>query len=90
MFTFVTAFSNPSSGKAMFDLFNVIFVIHFCAMILSFALIVFYVVYLFRTDRIAQEKKALWAVALFLGSFIAMPIFWYLYIWREAAPVAAK
>jgi len=28
---------------------------------------------------------ALWANVIFLGDMIAMPIYWYLYIWKEAA-----
>lgn len=84
MFTFATTFSDPSHWKEMFDLFHVIFILHFSAILLSFALITFYMLYLFKTERVPQDKKALWAAVLFLGSFIAMPIFWYLYVWREA------
>ncbi len=39
--------------------------------------------YLFKTDVVPQDKKALWAVVLFLGNMISMPIFWYLYIWTK-------
>jgi hypothetical protein len=62
-----------------------------------FGLLTFYMVYLFRTDRIGQDKKALWAVALFLGNLIAMPVFFVLYIWPDSpgkaeppAPAALK
>jgi hypothetical protein len=48
-------------------------------------LLVIYVVYLFKTDRVAQDKKALWAAVLLLGGLIAMPVFWYLYIWKQPA-----
>jgi hypothetical protein len=37
----------------------------------------------FRNDRVNKDMKVLWAVVLFMGSFIAMPIYWYLYIWRD-------
>jgi hypothetical protein len=37
----------------------------------------------FRNDRVDKDKKVLWAVVLFMGNMIAMPIYWYLYIWRE-------
>jgi hypothetical protein len=60
---------------------------HFLTMLLMFALTAFYVVYLFRTDRVAQDKKALWAVVLFFGNVFAFPVFWYLYIWKEPAAV---
>jgi hypothetical protein len=47
------------------------------------ALLIFYIVYLFRTDRVASDKKALWAVVLLMGHVVAMPIFWFFYIWRS-------
>ncbi len=28
--------------------------------------------------------KALWAVVLFMGGPIAMLVYWYLYLWRDA------
>jgi len=84
--TMLTSFSGKAPSKDMFDFFPVIFVAHFGMILLSFALIAFYIYYLFKTERVEKDKKALWAVILFLGSFFAMPIFWYLYIWREKMP----
>ena len=51
--------------------------------LLVVALIVFYIVHLFTTDRVRQDKKALWAVVLFLGNFFAMPVYFYLYVWQD-------
>jgi len=42
-----------------------------------------YIKNVFKNERISQDKKALWVVVLFLGGFVAMPIYWYLYIWKE-------
>ena len=61
----------------------IFFSVHLLTMLEIFILLVIYLVYLFKTDRVAQDKKALWAVVLFMGHMIAMPIFWYLYMWRE-------
>jgi hypothetical protein len=60
---------------------------HFLTMLFIFALTAFYIVYLFKTDRVPQDKKALWAVVLFFANIFAFPIFWYLYIWREPAAI---
>lgn len=60
-----------------------IFPLHLLTILEMLALEVVYIVYLFRTDRVDQDKKALWAVVLFLGNMIAMPIFWYLHIWKH-------
>jgi len=67
--------------------FMVIIPMHLFTMFLIMALTVFYMVNVFRNDRVDKDKKVLWAVVLFLGSMIAMPIYWYLYIWREQVSV---
>ena len=46
----------------------------------------FYIVFLFKTDRVPQDKKALWAAVLFLGNMLAMPVFFYLYVWPDEWP----
>lgn len=66
-----------------------IFPLHILTMLFSMALIVFYIVNVFKNDRVEKDKKVLWAVVLFMGSAIAMPIYWYLYIWKEAQPAVA-
>lgn len=72
--------------------FLLVFAAHFGTMLLMFGLTAFYIVYLFKTDRVPQDKKALWAAVLFLGNMIAMPVFFYLYIWPEqwAQPSATQ
>lgn len=68
------------------DAFEHLFALHVGTMLLIVGLLAFYVPYLFRTNRVPQEKKSLWAIVLFMGSVIAMPIFWYHYIWKRVAP----
>jgi hypothetical protein len=59
--------------------------LHFFTIFETFVLLVIYTVHLFKTDRVPQDKKALWAVVLVLGHAIAMPIYWYLYIWKDTS-----
>jgi hypothetical protein len=47
-------------------------------------LLVFYIRHVFQNDRMQEDRKMLWAVVLFLGNALAMPIYWYLYIWKDA------
>ena len=61
----------------------IIFPLHFLTMLEIIVLLVIYIGHLFRTDRVPQDKKALWAVVLLLGNMIAMPVYWCLYIWTE-------
>ena len=58
--------------------------VHLLTMVLIMTLTIFYIVNIFRNERVEKDKKALWAVVIFFGNAIAMPIYWYLYIWKEA------
>jgi hypothetical protein len=89
---FVVIFSTivfvPGSGEpGPPPLIALILPLHLFTMLAGIALIVFYIVNVFKNDRVEKDKKALWAVVLFMGSMIAMPIYWYLYIWREPLAV---
>jgi hypothetical protein len=64
-----------------------LFILQFLTILLIFGLIAFYLVHIFKTDRVSQDKKALWAVVICLGNAFAMPIYWYLYIWRDVKQV---
>ena len=67
--------------EEFFREFNALFRFQMVFMLVMLALMVFYIVHVFRTDRVPQEKKALWAAVLFLGNLFAMPVYWYFYIW---------
>ena len=68
-----------------------LFVIHMFTILLVMTLMAFYIVQVVRTDRLDQTMKILWTVLICMVAMGAMPVYWYLYIWREpanAAPVA--
>ena len=76
----------PGDAPGPPPLIALILPLHFLTMLVIVALLVFYIVNVFRNDRVEKDKKAVWAIVLFFGSMIAMPIYWYIYIWK-AAPV---
>ncbi len=63
--------------------FIVFLLFHIMTGLLVIGLMIFYIVDLFRNPRVPGEMKALWAIVLFLGNLVSMPVYWYLYIWRE-------
>ena len=67
----------------------IVFALHFLTIIWIWALIAFYMVNVFKNDRVDKDKKVLWAVVLFMGNMMAMPVYWYLYIWRESGVPSA-
>lgn len=80
----MTRFSHNQSPDHAQAEFDAIFRLHLGTMLLIFGLIVSYIVYLFKTEYVSKDKKALWAVVLFMGNVLAMPIFWFLYVWRPS------
>jgi hypothetical protein len=82
MFSSMSLKSPPEVG-AFNNFFTVIIPLHVLTILLIVGLTIFYIVNVFRNDRVAQDKKALWAVVLFLGNVIAFPVYWYFYIWPE-------
>lgn len=78
-------------GPAAFPTaFIVLFVLHGLTMLWLIGLLVFYIANVFRNDRVQKDMKVLWALVLFMGSMISMPIYWYLYVWREPAAEPVK
>ena len=82
MFCMMALSLGPGSGKGLLGIVMIIFPLHVFTILEIFALLIFYIVYLFKTAVVPEDKKALWAVVLILGHMMAMPIFWYFYIWQ--------
>ena len=76
--------------KWLFGVMFVILILHFLTMIEVFSLIAIYIIHVFKTDRIPRDKKVLWAVVLFLGNMLAMPVYWYLYVWKDPETSASE
>jgi hypothetical protein len=80
-FVEILAFQFNLIDKFMNSTFNnYFFKFHFLSSLNFLGLWIFYIVYLFKTDRVPRDKKALWAAVIFLGHMFAVPIFWYFYV----------
>jgi hypothetical protein len=79
-------FGGPGGSPGAFPpSFVIIFGLHLLTMLVIMGLTIFYMVDVFRNDRVDKDKKVLWAIVIFMGNLIAMPIYWYLYFWKEPA-----
>jgi len=81
--------STNAPPAMVFRDFNAMFRLQLFSMAFCAALLAFYIVHVFRTDRVPADKKALWAVVLFLGNVFAMPVYWWLYVWPKSEARAA-
>lgn len=73
---------NPPLGGPGVE-FAFVFAGQFIMMLWIMALLVLYIVHLFKNQNIPNDKKALWAIVIFLGNVLAMPVYWFIYIWRS-------
>jgi magnesium-transporting ATPase (P-type) len=83
-FMFTRLFRVPGLDPS--GIFSAMFTLQAFAMVWTVSLLAFYLWYLFYTDRVPADKKALWTVVFLLVSIMAFPVFWYFYIWRDAGP----
>ena len=58
--------------------------VHLAVMVTSMALLLFYIAHLFRTDRVASDKRALWGITLFCAAPIAMPVYFIKHVWPSS------
>jgi hypothetical protein len=86
--------SNYSSDGPfmMFPFFSVIFPLHFCTIFLGLGLMAFYLVHVIKNTGGDETVRIILGIGSFFMSFIAMPIYYYLYIWLDTPPewAAAK
>jgi hypothetical protein len=81
--------NRPPDAGSLDNFVTIILPLHLLTMLLVMGLTIFYIVNVFRNDRVIKDKKTLWAVVLFLGNVMVMPVYWYLYIWPSGKDSSA-
>ena len=66
------------------ELFDTLFILHLGMMLWIVVLTIVYVLHIARNSRLKNEMKAVWVAAVCMGNVFAMPVYWYLQIWRKA------
>jgi hypothetical protein len=69
-------------------IFPFMFAMHFLTIIGHLALMVYFIFNIFKNERLEQNYKIMWTILLFFAGMLVMPVYWFLYIWRDA-PAAA-
>jgi len=73
----------------IFPFFGLIFPIHLCTIFLGFGLMVFYLIHVIKNTKADETIRILLGVGNYFLPFIAMPIYFYLYIWLDNPPAWA-
>ena len=69
---------DPDNGLIIPD--AVLFSLHIATIILITVLLVVYIRDAYRNPDLPDDRRIFWAVVLFMGNAIAMPIYWWLYM----------
>ncbi|MFA4852098.1 MAG: hypothetical protein WC924_03160 [Candidatus Gracilibacteria bacterium] len=77
VFSFITNVANPEV------MFGYLFGAHLFTMLLIVILLIIYIRDVFKNDMVLETRKTLWTILLIFGNMIAMPIYWYLHIWKK-------
>lgn len=80
---YYAAVTRGSPPQSLIDRFWMMMLLHVLTTIWTVGLSIIYTLNIFRNDRVTPDRKPLWAVAIFLGHSVAMPIYWYRYIWPQ-------
>lgn len=91
-FVFGAAIGDDAAAPLMtgfFPLFFALFPLHFLTILLSLGLMAFYVVHVIRNTNADETVRIILALGIFMLPFIAMPVYYYLYLWLENPPAWA-
>jgi hypothetical protein len=53
------------------------------AVIGGWAITIAFMVYALRSSAVPSTKRRLWAAVIFLGNMLAIPFFWFWYVWKR-------
>jgi len=74
--------------SALFPIgFVVLFAVHFITVWLMLGLLVLYILLAVKREQFDQTTRIVWIILICLMGTFAMPVYWYLYVWREQAAV---
>jgi len=83
MVFFLAPHWEASSIEGPPSLFFIIFPVHFLIILLIWGLVIFYIVNVYKSNKVPKQQRVLWVFLLIFGGIIAMLFYWYLYIWKE-------
>ncbi|HET7024702.1 MAG TPA: hypothetical protein VFI39_05815 [Gemmatimonadales bacterium] len=74
---FPQAEASPTPITSSFMIDSVLLVIA------AFLAMAIFIAFVWRSRRVPRADKRLWSLLIIVGSLFTMPVFWFLYIWKE-------
>lgn len=83
IYTFVPYFLIHKRLLLNDEYFTLFIAVQGVVLLFMFSLLAFYLWHLYTNKTIQGNGKMIWTIALFMASFIAMPIYWYKHVWSK-------
>lgn len=74
---------DPAMPLMFISFLSHVFPYLFFFFLIYLALGIFYLVHIIQNESMDGEKQFLWVVVLIILNGIAMPVYWYLHVWKE-------
>ena len=78
--------SEPEVPMALPAGIMLLFGAHFLTIILVMGLMPLYIILVVKDEGHDQTMRIIWVVLMCMAAMLAMPIYWFLYVWRERGP----
>jgi ATP-dependent Zn protease len=66
-----------------------LFAAHTATILLMMGLMPFYIILVVKSDWLDQTMRIVWVVLICMLGMFAMPVYWYLYVWRNGPPAGS-
>jgi len=85
-----TTIPSPRENFSLFmEPFYIVFPLHLLTILFQFALVTFYLLHIIKNSAALETARILLGVGIFFLPFVAMPTYYYLYIWLDHPPAWA-
>lgn len=78
----VILYGNEKQSLPLFSSMFWLFVLMLAMGIVSFGLLVYYIILVVNSNA-NTEEKLLWIILFLIGNILAYPVYWYMRIWKE-------
>lgn len=90
----IVALSSDGPGGGLDTLFAggfvILLILHLITIILTLALMIFYIVHAVKNTRLDSNMRIVWILVFFFGGMLVLPVYWYLQIWKAPDPVIGQ
>ncbi len=75
--------ANGEPDPSVFAGFLPFFILIALSSLLSFALLIYYIIHAVNNTRISSNERIVWILVFIFAGIIGLPIYWYMRVWKE-------